>query len=245
MMHISFPLAAMLASLALAGTAAHAQQVYRIVGPDGKVTFSDRAPDTQLAPTTTRGGGAPAADAALPYELRQVATRYPVTLYTSNDCQPCNSARNLLIGRGVPFSERTITTSEDVEAFKRLSGGTSLPFGTIGAQQLQGFSDAEWTQYLDLAGYPKQSQLPAAGRCRGEKGPGSRARSKAAARVRACRADKDTRQPGRHRLLIKAPVTGAFILEKAGVVLSIRSSAHPARCPSGTPRPSGVRTRQP
>ena len=161
MMHISFPLAAMLASLALAGTAAHAQQVYRIVGPDGKVTFSDRAPDTQLAPTTTRGGGAPAADAALPYELRQVATRYPVTLYTSNDCQPCNSARNLLIGRGVPFSERTITTSEDVEAFKRLSGGTSLPFGTIGAQQLQGFSDAEWTQYLDLAGYPKQSQLPA------------------------------------------------------------------------------------
>ena len=161
MMHISFPLAAMLAALALAGTAAHAQQVYRIVGPDGKVTFSDRAPDTQLAPTTTRGGGAPAADAALPYELRQVATRYPVTLYTSNDCQPCNSARNLLIGRGVPFSERTITTSEDVEAFKRLSGGTSLPFGTIGAQQLQGFSDAEWTQYLDLAGYPKQSQLPA------------------------------------------------------------------------------------
>ena len=161
MMHISFPLVAMLASLALAGTAAHAQQVYRIVGPDGKVTFSDRAPDTQLAPTTTRGGGAPAADAALPYELRQVATRYPVTLYTSNDCQPCNSARNLLIGRGVPFSERTITTSEDVEAFKRLSGGTSLPFGTIGAQQLQGFSDAEWTQYLDLAGYPKQSQLPA------------------------------------------------------------------------------------
>lgn len=161
MMHISFPLAAMLASLALAGTAAHAQQVYRIVGPDGKVTFSDRAPDTQLAPTTTRGGGAPAADAALPYELRQVATRYPVTLYTSNDCQPCNGARNLLIGRGVPFSERTITTSEDVEAFKRLSGGTSLPFGTIGAQQLQGFSDAEWTQYLDLAGYPKQSQLPA------------------------------------------------------------------------------------
>lgn len=161
MMHISFPLAAMLASLALAGTAAHAQQVYRIVGPDGKVTFSDRAPDTQLAPTTTRGGGAPAADAALPYELRQVTTRYPVTLYTSNDCQPCNSARNLLIGRGVPFSERTITTSEDVEAFKRLSGGTSLPFGTIGAQQLQGFSDAEWTQYLDLAGYPKQSQLPA------------------------------------------------------------------------------------
>mgnify|MGYP003603615900 CR=1 FL=1 len=150
------------ATLVALATAAQAQQVYRIVGPDGKVTFSDRAPsggaEAAQAGSGQRGGNA---NDALPYQLRQVAARFPVTLYTGNDCQPCNSARNLLIGRGVPFSERTITTSEDVEAFKRLSGGTSLPFGTIGAQQLQGFSDAEWTQYLDLAGYPKQSQLPA------------------------------------------------------------------------------------
>ena len=132
------------ATLVALATAAQAQQVYRIVGPDGKVTFSDRAPsggaEAAQAGSGQRGGNA---NDALPYQLRQVAARFPVTLYTGNDCQPCNSARNLLIGRGVPFSERTITTSEDVEAFKRLSGGTSLPFGTIGAQQLQRFSDAE------------------------------------------------------------------------------------------------------
>jgi hypothetical protein len=48
-----------------------------------------------------------------------------------------------------------------VAALQRLSGQNSLPLLTIGSQQLKGFSDAEWSQYLDAAGYPKGSQLPA------------------------------------------------------------------------------------
>jgi hypothetical protein len=32
---------------------------------------------------------------------------------------------------------------------------------TIGAQRVKGFSDVEWGQDLDAAGYPKTSQLPA------------------------------------------------------------------------------------
>ncbi len=140
-----------------------AQPVYRTVGPDGKVSFSDRAPSNGAQPARAGGSGAAAEAAsgtALPYELRQIATRFPVTLYTGADCTPCASARNLLVQRGVPFTERTIASNEDIEALQRLSGGSSLPFGTIGGQQLMGFSDSEWTQYLDAAGYPKQSQLP-------------------------------------------------------------------------------------
>lgn len=146
----------------LCGVAVQAQQVYRIVGPDGKVTFSDKAPDKSVPAAAVGAANAPAAGGpALPYDLRQVATRFPVTLYTSNECAPCTSARNLLVNRGVPFNERTVNSNDDVEALQRLSGNNSLPFGTIGGQQLHGFSDAEWTQYLDAAGYPKQSQLPA------------------------------------------------------------------------------------
>lgn len=152
-------LLAALAALPWAG--AQAQQVYRIVGPDGKVTFSDRAPDTQTAPASVGNAAAASAGAGLPFELREVANRYPVTLYTGNDCTPCVSARNLLVNRGIPFTERTVNTNEDIAALQRISGSNSLPFGSIGAQQLSGFSDAEWTQYLDAAGYPKQSQLPA------------------------------------------------------------------------------------
>lgn len=161
--HPTPALLALLCSLALSGPI-HAQQVHRIVGPDGKVTFSDRAPSLDTAsPAATRGAvaGPAAPGGALPYELQQIAGRFPVTLYTSDNCAPCMSARNLLINRGVPFAERTVSSNEDIEALQRLSGATGLPFGTIGRQQLHGFSDSEWTQYLDAAGYPKQSKLPA------------------------------------------------------------------------------------
>lgn len=158
----------LLASLlmALACASVQAQGVYRIVGPDGKVTFSDRPPaEPNAQPPRAATSAAPAAEntgnnGALPYQLRQIANRFPVTLYTGSDCAPCASARNLLAARGIPFAERTVSTNEDIAALQRLSGSSSLPFGTIGSQQLTGFSESEWGQYLDAAGYPKQSQLP-------------------------------------------------------------------------------------
>ncbi len=153
---------AVCATGALLATAAQAQQVHRIVGPDGKVTFSDRAPEDKKAQSTvlsTASGGA-ASNPALPSELRQVASRFPVTLYTGESCSPCQQARQLLVQRGVPFTERSVNTNDDIDALRRLSGESALPFGTIGRQQLKGFSDAEWTQYLDAAGYPAQSRLP-------------------------------------------------------------------------------------
>ena len=67
----------------------------------------------------------------------------------------------MLAGRGIPFAEKTVTTNEDIDALKRLAGVPSLPFLTIGGQQLKGFSEVEWSQFLDAAGYPKTSQLPA------------------------------------------------------------------------------------
>ena len=147
--------------LTLACAGVQAQGVYRIVGPDGKLTFSDRPPaDANAQPARIASEAPSAANGALPYELRQIANRFPVTLYTGADCAPCTNARNLLVNRGVPFTERTIGSNEDIEALQRLSGNTGLPFGTIGKQQLHGYSDSEWTQYLDAAGYPKQSKLP-------------------------------------------------------------------------------------
>ena len=145
----------------LLALAAQAQQVYRIVGPDGRVTFSDRPPAAGAeAAQIGSGQRASGSNDSLPYPLRQIAARFPVTLYTGSDCAPCNSARNLLINRGIPFTERTVASNEDIDALRRLSGDASLPFGSIGGQQLKGFSDSEWSQYLDAAGYPAQSQLP-------------------------------------------------------------------------------------
>ena len=150
-------------ALALLGQASVAQPVYKIVGPDGKVTFSDKPPAAadkgKVAATGAASSGA-AAGSDLPYELRQVASKYPVTLYTASPCGPCDSGRSLLKNRGIPFNERTVSTPEDQEALQRLAGDNSLPYATIGSQKLKGFSDLEWTQYLDAAGYPGTSTLP-------------------------------------------------------------------------------------
>jgi glutaredoxin len=159
-------IAFVVAGVALVGalTTAKAQTIYRIVGADGKVTFSDKPPvSAEQGKVASTGVGAAGAAAAgnLPYELRQVVTKYPVTLYTGQECTPCGTGRAFLTSRGIPFSERSISTGEDVAALQRLTGDASLPVISIGSQRIKGFSDAEWTQYLDLAGYPKSSALPA------------------------------------------------------------------------------------
>lgn len=160
-------MAAMLMGVgSLIAAQATAQQLYRSVGPDGRVIYSDKPPVQAAAKTVPARSGTASSDAAgasggaLPFELRNIAQRYPVTLYTSKECAPCNSGRNALRARGIPFSERTIDSIEDAQALRNLMGSTSLPALTIGSQQLRGYSDNEWTQYLDAAGYPKASQLP-------------------------------------------------------------------------------------
>lgn len=141
-----------------------AQTVYRFVGPDGAVTFSDmpgRSSASTLSLVDNAAADAAPSGAALPFELRQVVSKYPVTLYTSSPCAPCDSGRSLLRTRGVPFSEKTISSAQDAEALQQLSGSNSLPLLTVGAKNVSGFSASEWTGYLTAAGYPETSKLPA------------------------------------------------------------------------------------
>jgi len=141
--------------------AAHAQ--YKVVAPDGKITYTDRAPAPEQGRVVTiNGRSAPSEpDNDLPYELRDVARRYPVTLYVApNGCEPCDSARALLRKRGVPYREHVISSAEDGEALERLSGSREAPTLTIGAQVVRGYAPELWSSYLDAAGYPRDSKLP-------------------------------------------------------------------------------------
>lgn len=147
----------------LAVSSLQAQTIYRSVGPDGRIIFSDKPPaaSDKAAALGTDGRSESQAANALPYELRQLARRYPVTLYSGENCGPCDSGRALLNNRGIPFTERTVRTPQDADALQKLNGDASIPVLTIGGQRLQGFMASDWVQYLDAAGYPKSSQLPA------------------------------------------------------------------------------------
>jgi len=148
-------------ALLLAVTGVQAQ--FKVVGADGKVTYTDREPSQPEGKVTALGAKAPvqAAEPDLPFELRQVASKYPVTLYTtSGSCDPCVQARQYLKQRGVPFSERLAASNEDIEALEKISGGRETPTLTVGSQVLRGFGTDSWGQYLDAAGYPRESRLP-------------------------------------------------------------------------------------
>ena len=137
---------------------------YKLVGPDGKVTYTDRAPAATEGKVTSLGlrSSAAGADSSLPLELRQPVARYPVTLYVvTGACEPCEAARQLLRQRGVPFAEKQVQSAEDGEALERLAGSRDVPVLTLGAQTLRGLAPAVWGSYLDAAGYPRESRLPA------------------------------------------------------------------------------------
>jgi len=140
--------------------------LYKVVGPDGKITYTDRAPSSsegKISPIGGRQAAEAETEVALPLELRQAVSRFPVTLYTvGGACDPCDVARALLRQRGVPHRERLVVSAEDGEAFQKLSGGRDAPTLTIGAQMLRGLSPDTWNAYLDSAGYPRESRLPPA-----------------------------------------------------------------------------------
>jgi glutaredoxin len=155
-------LAAFGLAAALAASPALAQ--FKWIGPDGTVTYGDRPPPGaqpvgRLAGTASAGTGN--AISGLPYELRTAAQRNPVTLYTTPDCQPCEQARGHLAKRGIPFAAREVRTQQDADAFRALGfSDLSFPALSVGRNRTVGLDTANWDRMLDIAGYPKTSQLP-------------------------------------------------------------------------------------
>ena len=149
---------------ALAASSLACAAQYKVVGADGKVTYTDRPPLAAGDRISSLRGLPPSAAsgiAALPLDVRQAAQRYPVTLYVTANCAPCDSARQFLRQRGIPHTEKSVVTGEDGEALLRLTGGRDAPSVSIGAQVVRGLSTDTWASYLDAAGYPKESKLPA------------------------------------------------------------------------------------
>ena len=156
-----------LAALLLLGltAAAPAAAQYKWVGPGGEVTYSDRPPPagsdavkvSPVASTAARRD-----DASLPAALREPASKHPVVLYTTADCAPCQMARAHLTRRGVPFSERTVSTAADAEALRRAGfQEVTMPGLGVGRDRTVGYESSAWDRLLDAAGYPQTSMLPA------------------------------------------------------------------------------------
>jgi glutaredoxin len=138
-----------------------AESMYRWVDKDGRVHYSDKPPaagesnKVETKKSVTLGVAAPEPSAL----MRQAATDYPVTLYTQTTCgDPCDSGRNHLKQRGIPFTEKTLATQEDADALRAVVGGKeklTVPVMQVGRKTVTGYSSSQWESLLDAAGYPK------------------------------------------------------------------------------------------
>jgi len=143
--------------LAVAFTNAHADSLFRWVDKAGKVHYGDKPAEDAIGAEQKKFGAAPATgDDELSYGVRKAKQDFPVTLYSAANCgDTCVQARSLLNKRGVPYAEKNLATKEDIDAFKKLTGGNSVPALTVGKSLLSGFEAGQWNSELDIAGYPK------------------------------------------------------------------------------------------
>lgn len=134
-------------------------QMYKWSDAKGVVHFSDQPPgkDVKVETKSFAGGGS---EVALPYELAEAARKHPVTLYTTADCSACDQGRALLKQRGIPFAEKTVTTSDDQQKLNEAGGGGQLPLLLVGGARRVGFEAGAWTDTLSNASYPAQRMLP-------------------------------------------------------------------------------------
>jgi hypothetical protein len=66
----------------------------------------------------------------------------------------------MLTQRGIPFSEKTISSPEDTAEFAKTINSKQLPVLMVGKNKLAPFSPDDWATALTSAGYPTSSQLP-------------------------------------------------------------------------------------
>lgn len=158
---LSLALAINLLGLALISKDAQAQ-MYKWVGPNGKIVYSDTPP-----PANAKKLGSKSLESSnslstsnLPPELAAAINKNPVTLYTAPNCGACNEGKNLLKQAGIPFTEKTIKTNDDVDKLKQVSGDTTLPFLQINKSKFKGLDSNEWRSALTAAGYPETNMLP-------------------------------------------------------------------------------------
>lgn len=134
---------------------------FKWIDARGQVNYGDNPPSDARSVERVNAPADPAdPQSGLPFEVRRAAQNFPVTLYTTEACTSCQQARDVLRSRGVPFAERTIASTEDLEEARKIGVGSTVPVLAVGRQMLREPDFGLWNRTLDDAGYPRNASLP-------------------------------------------------------------------------------------
>lgn len=146
-----------MALLLCAGSAG--AQMYKWTDAKGVVHYGDQPPPGGARAETRAVDGGPR-QVELPYGLAAAVRASPVLLYTTADCKACDDGRALLKQRGIPFSEKTVSSNQDLQQLKEAGGDGELPLLVVGRERRTGFEAGAWHEALSSAAYPQQKMLP-------------------------------------------------------------------------------------
>ena len=135
-------------------------EAYRWTDPvTGRTVISDLPPPGNVKQTRKTQDTTPTSEGRS-FALQRAMAKFPVTLYTAPDCSDyCAQARQLLKGRGIPFTEKVLKTAEDIAEAKAAFGDAFVPLLKVGRQNVRGFDAASYNNLLDLAEYPAAAAL--------------------------------------------------------------------------------------
>jgi glutaredoxin len=148
--------------LALLACSVHAATVYKTVGADGKVVYTDQPPADPTAAKALRikdEATTPLPESVSKYQeqltksmqnrLREPAPKRSdaVVLFSASWCGYCRQAKRFLQGRQIAFQEQDIDTESGMRAFiKAGGGGGGVPLLVAAGRATRGFSEATYAQ---------------------------------------------------------------------------------------------------
>ena len=147
-------------ALLTSSLASHADTLYKVVGPDGKITYSDKRPikgnvEKKLTfknlPSTKLPSSAssqPATGGSTKVTNNAKAISGQVTLFTASWCGYCKQAKAYLARQSINYREVDIETQDGMAEFSQAGGSGAVPLLIAGRESLQGFSPEAYDDLL-------------------------------------------------------------------------------------------------
>jgi glutaredoxin len=131
--------------------------LYKSVGPDGKISYSDQPPRQgqvvmsrifEAGPTSSLPSSAADQLERMRSAKTAAAPAAGVVLYSAAWCGYCQKAKAYLADKRISYREVDIDTKDGLTTFARAGSGKGVPLLTAGTQRVQGFSVAAYNAFF-------------------------------------------------------------------------------------------------
>ncbi len=142
----------------------HAETLYKVVGADGKITYTDQPPADRKSTTALRFADAPSTPlpaSVLKYqaalqksmqsrlaEAKKIDVGGSATLFSATWCGYCTQAKAYMRAKGIGYREVDIDTPDGGRAYFEAGGERGVPLLMADGRRIQGFSAGAYDNFF-------------------------------------------------------------------------------------------------